>query len=106
MQVSRYQIISISGSEKIIRSKNDIQKFKKRISENETNYNKIDFRKTFEHFFLTKIKFRNVELKILSTDVLKCEKESQRFFSSGALRARNKIEKLRLFSNFPNLFQN
>ena len=69
MQASRHQIISISGSEKIILSKNDIQKMKKQSFENVKNDDEIESQKIFENLFLTKTKFNHVELKIQSTDV-------------------------------------
>ena len=79
MQASRYQIISISGSDKIISPKNEIQKLKNRFFENVKNGYEIEFQKTFENSSLTKTTLIHVELKFLSTDVLKCEKGSQNF---------------------------
>ena len=79
MQASRYQIILISGSDKIIWSKKYIQKLKKRFFENLKNDNEINFRKSFERSSLPKIKLRYVELNILSTYVSKSEKWSHDF---------------------------
>ena len=59
----------------------------------------IDFWKTFDNSFLPKIKLRLVELKILSTDVLKYEKGSHDFSAVVLLGVENMktLEKIDLF---------
>ena len=53
----------------------------------------IDFRNIFQKSFLNKIKLRHVELKIVSTDVLKCDHGSHDFFAVvllGGLKMKNR----------------
>ena len=79
MQASGFQIISISGPDKIIWSQNDIQKLKKWILENVKKDYEMEFQTTFENLILATTKLLNVELEILSSNVPKCEKERQDF---------------------------
>ena len=69
----------------------------------------IDFWKTFDSWFLPKIKLRRVKLKILQTDVLKCKKGSDDFSAVVLLGVgnmntseKNYILKIDNFSDFPN----
>ena len=68
---------------------------KKMNFRNVKNDHEIKFQKTFQHSFLTKTKLRHVELKILSSDVVKCEKRSRDFSLEVVLEAAKiKIKKL------------